>query len=790
MNGFLDRVLGLRHLSSGGEGVSFGFAHPLPAWAWVLIALACSIAAFWSYARLLGQKRARWSLAAVRTLLLTLVVVLLCGPQLTKQNERVERDWVVVMADRSASMTIRDVETAKGRESRDEQLLAALAMARPELDALAKTRNVLMLGFDSGIYDLPQDGSLAPPAGQRTAIGQSVDLMLRRLAGKPLAGVVLFSDGRSSDEISRTTLRELVSAQTPVFVAPLGSDKPLPDLALTKVDAPSAAFVGDVVPVTVTLDHLGDKTTPLGGKVELVDDATGLVLDTKPIPESGGKVSLSSQPEQVGNRTWTVRLVLDKPDLSDENNHASFAIDLADRPIRVAYFDGYPRWEYRYLKNLLVREKTIRSAILLLAPDRRYIQEGSEPLGSLPRTQAEWNNIDVVVMGDLRPGLFSEDQIHSLRELVATRGGGILWIGGPSATPAAWRGTALADLLPFTLGTDGNGDLPQWVGPVVLKPGPAADRYGVLKLGALPSDPWPAELDTPSLGWPLLRWAQKLDTRTIKPTAEVLGIAQAVTAGSSDAGKPATPAGANSSAPLILTMRYGAGRIVYVGTDETWRYRYGRGESLQERLWLPLIRLLARESLGRSGKPAVLAADPERSIANQPVQVTLRLVDQALIDARPVSAKIKVVRKGDAGTPDTETELTLRPETGGDDSQPPSALSATWTPADPGRYTLSGADSLLAGLDIAAKAEVSLPDDELRTPQTDHAGLAALAEATHGRVVSPDQLASVFKELPNRELRLLGAPDIETLWDKPLAWTLLISLLTIEWIGRRLIKLS
>ncbi|MFA6045036.1 MAG: hypothetical protein WC718_08635 [Phycisphaerales bacterium] len=785
MSGFLDRVLGLRHLSSGGEGVSFGFAHPLPAWAWVLIALACALAAFWSYSRLLGQKRARWSLASLRTLLLVLVAVLLCGPQLTKQNERVERDWVVVMADRSASMTIQDVDSAKGRESRDEQLQAALAKARPELDALAKTRNVLLLGFDSGIYDLPPDAALAPPAGQRTAIGQSFDFMLRRLAGKPLAGVVLLSDGRSTDEVSRTTLRELVSAQTPVFVSPLGSDKPLPDLALTKIDAPSAAFVGDVVPVTVTLDQLGDKSTPLGGKVELVDDATGLVLDSKPIPESGGKISLSSQPDQVGNRTWTVRLVLDKPDLSDENNHASFAIELADRPIRVAYFDGYPRWEYRYLKNLLVREKSIRSAILLLAPDRRYIQEGSEPLGALPKTQAEWNAIDVVVMGDLRPGLFSEDQIHSLRELVATRGGGILWIGGPSATPAAWRGTALADLLPFTLGTDGNGDLPAWVGPVVLKPGSAADRYGVLKLGALPSDPWPAELDTPSLGWPLLRWAQKLDTRTIKPTAEVLGIAQAVPTGTPDAAAPTA-----ASAPLILTMRYGAGRIVYVGTDETWRYRYGRGESLQERLWLPLIRLLARESLGRSGKPAVLAVDPERSIANQPVQVTLRLVDQALIDARPVSAKIKIVRKGDTGKPDTETELTLRPEVGGDDSQPPSALSATWTPTDPGNYTLAGADSLLAGLDITAKAEVSLPDDELRTPQTDHAGLAALAEATKGRVVSPDQLASVFKELPNRELRLLGAPDIETLWDKPLAWTLLISLLTLEWIGRRLIKLS
>lgn len=780
MNALLDRLLGLKRLSFAGEGVSFGFAHPVPAWAWVLIVLACVIAAFWSYRRLLGPKPARWSLASLRTLLLTLVVVLLLGPQLIKQNERIERDWVVVMADRSASMTIRDVEGERGRDSRELQLSAALAKAQPELAALAQSRNVLMLGFDSGIYDLPANGTLDAPAGQRTSIGQSLDLTLRRLAGKPLAGILLLSDGRSSDEVSRATLRSLSASQTPVFVAPLGSSAPLPDLALGKIDAPSAAFMGDVVPVTVALDQRGDGPPP-GGTVELVDSATGLVLDRKPIPTDSAKVSLSSQPESVGTRTWTVRLVLDKPDLSDQNNQASFAIELADRPIRVAYFDGYPRWEYRYLKNLLAREKSIRSAILLLAPDRRYIQEGSEPLGSLPKTQSDWNAIDVVMMGDLRPGLFSDDQLRALRELVATRGGGLLWIGGPASTPAAWRGTPLADLLPFTLNSESTAPIEPWVGPVVMKPGPAADRYGVLKLGAKPSDPWPSELDTPSLGWPLLRWAQKLDANAIKPTAEVLALAEPGEAAS---------AGGTGALPLILTMRYGAGRVVYVATDETWRYRYGRGESLQERLWLPLIRLLARESLGRSGKPAILTPDPERSIVNQPVQITLRLVDQALIDARPANAKIRISRKGDAGKPDSETELTLRPEAGGDDSQPPSSLVAQWTPADPGSYTLSGADALLAGLDVSARAEVSLADDELRTPQTDHALLTALAQATGGKVVPPTDLALALKDLPNRELRLLGTPEIETLWDKPLAWTLLISLLTLEWIGRRLIKLS
>jgi hypothetical protein len=35
-----------------------------------------------------------------------------------------------------------------------------------------------------------------------------------------------------------------------------------------------------------------------------------------------------------------------------------------------------------------------------------------------------------------------------------------------------------------------------------------------------------------------------------------------------------------------------------------------------------------------------------------------------------------------------------------------------------------------------------------------------------------------------------GTPQIETLWDKPIMWIVLMLLTAFEWIGRRLIKLS
>lgn len=72
---------------------------------------------------------------------------------------------------------------------------------------------------------------------------------------------------------------------------------------------------------------------------------------------------------------------------------------------------------------------------------------------------------------------------------------------------------------------------------------------------------------------------QRIDPSSVKPTAEILA----------DARRRFPAGGSAATSAAVLTMRFGAGRVAYVATDETWRWRYGRGESYQERFWLPLI---------------------------------------------------------------------------------------------------------------------------------------------------------------------------------------------------------
>lgn len=859
---WVERALGLKSLRFGAEGVGLEWARPLPAWAWALVVLAAAGIAGWSYWRLTGPRAARGVMGVLRTAVLILLAVIVSGPELVKRLERLERDWVVVLLDRSASMNVADVrEPGLARmRTRDEQLKEAMGRAWPAWAEAQKERNVLWLGFDAGAYELRMDedgrgaGGTPVPAvlgvaeGRRTSLGRAIEQGLRRVTARPVAGVVVVSDGRSADEPGKALVRRLQSEQIPVFSVPLGSVTPPADIAIRRVEAPRTAFADDLVPVSVEVGRVGGDEAGAGARpvVQLIDDATGAVLDEKPVtmraeadsaraggsgagatgPGAGtggaiggpmhGRVTLTTKPGMAGRASWSVRVLpsggpsggagelggAGSEDVSPENNTRKLALDIVRAPVRVLQIDGYPRWEFRYLKNLLVREASMRSASLLLAADRRYIQEGTKTLAAVPSSPGEWAEFDVIVLGDVRPELFNPEQLEQIKEQVAQRGAGLLWIGGPFATPGAWAGTALADLLPFTLGggEEGAERIGVWPGSVTMAASPEAERMGVLRLGDAEGEgaAWPGALSDASLGWTQLRWAQRIDPRALKPAAEVLATAAPVTGG-------------GAATPVVIGMRYGSGRSVYVGTDEIWRWRYARGETLPERFWLPLVRMLARESLARSGQPATIEVSPSRAGVGQPVRVAVRLLDQSLADSAVSGVTVRITRgagePGDTARPASrgegdQTRLKLAAETSGrggagrgggarDGAGGGSVFTASWIPEAPGAYRFEIVDPPVgAGAGVEAAAEVTLPDDELREPAADHAALGQLSAQTSGRVVPPESLGEIPGMLPSRQIRIQGSPQVETLWDKPIVLALLVLLLAAEWIGRKVMRLA
>lgn len=784
MSSLLERALNLDALHPGMPGVEFSFAHHIPPWAWFAILVASTTIAGWSYWRLVGPRAGRIALGAVRVLLLMLVAFLIAGPELVKPNERIERDWVPVLLDRSGSMHVPDAGDVTTRLTRLDQQSSALRNAAPVFAGLAKDRNLLWLGFDAAAYDAPPGASGVPEAsatavlGRSTNLAQAIEQALDRTAARPVAGLVIVSDGRTSAPPPKALIRRLQSEQIPVFAVPLGSEQSPPDRSITRAEAPATVFVNDIVPVNVEIAASGQNSSDRPVKVELVDQ-DGRVIDSQSVKlvptgeqTAVARTTLASRPDREGARSWTVRIADAGEDLSPENDAATVKLDIIKKPLHVLYIDGYPRWEYRYLKNLLIREESIKAQAMLLAADRRYIQEGTDPLAAIPSTPEEWAKYDVVILGDVRAELFSESQWQQLREQVSSKGAGLLWIGGPGATPSSWAATPLADLIPFSTQAGDSGPrsgvgVATYSDQVTVARAPAAERLGLLNLGQTPRDGWPEFLSNSTLGWTPLRWAQRILPATVKPTAEVLATA--------------TAAG-QSPTPLVLTMRYGSGRVVYVGTDEIWRWRYARGEELPERFWLPLVRLLARESLDRSGKQAMLEIAPERAAAGQPVRIAVRLLDQRLVQtgAPRLAAQITQTDRADRAP----SQLSLTPEAGAT-----GVFASTWIGSDAGSYAVEVTDAALGGLTLKGTLEVVLPDDEMQRPQADHALLADLAAQTGGKVIPPGKLSDLPGLLPNRQVRLSDAPEVATLWDTPLALASVFFLLLVEWIGRRLIRL-
>jgi len=781
----IDRLLGLTRVSWSDAEATLGWRYELPAYGWVLIVLGCLLLAAWSYSRLVGPRVVRFFLASMRAALLILAAVLLAGPMLVVNQEQVEPDTLIVLVDRSPSMQIRDMLTSQGgraaRISRDEALRSALDANQEAFtkEAIGPQRNVIWVGFDDRTFLFDSPDRLPDGDGNGTSLRTAIEQAMQRAAGQPISGIVLATDGRSPQQTGVDLVRKLNQQAINVFSVPLGAETTPLDLAVSQVDAPAKAFVNDMVPVTVWLDRYpaDAPVNPSNITVRLVDEQTGQLLDERRGTSMSSKepVRLRAQSKVVGPVKWRVELEYDAPDglgeLISENNTQQFALELIDRPLRVLYVEGYPRWEYRYLKNMMLREKSVECSVMLISADRTFAQEGDVPLTRLPQTAEEFLPYDVIVIGDLPADYFSVEQLGLIRDQVATHGTGLLWIGGEYNTPRTYDGTVLANMLPMKhAGSVARAD--PAIGTVIVKPTALADQLNVMRLvpfdrRGVKRDLWPADL-------PRLWWVQNIGA--LKPTAEVIaeGFNDHTTLG-----------------PVVSRMRYGAGQSLYVASDEIWRWRYARGDYYYQQFWTQLLRMLGRTRINQDNTRVQLTLSNRRVNLEQAVVVSVRISDAMLVKHELPSISV-AVEQADVSTSDSRPleRLQLLPKSG---SQSPGTANireyqTIWRPMHPGRLRLKVTEPVLAELSVTQTVEVFPPNDEMRQPAPDLARLNWLAEQTGGQVVPVERIGEVNLLAPNRARRTPN--DIrEPLWNSYLTLIVIIFLLTAEWITRKVIRL-
>jgi len=776
---------------------------------WNLI--LCGLAAFLVVRIYRREGRSRWArigLGLLRGALLAFVIAMLNRPVLTLGQSRTEPSVLAIMLDRSISMQVRDVgQRADGSvPSRFEAMMELLGGPDKSLLAeLAANHEVRIYEFDRDarpVLTLPhspptsggppseQPQTLAAldglePSGQSTQILRSLHTVLEEVQGQRLAGVVLLTDGRSTPlESVAEMLPRVRQFEARIYPVSIGGDDPPRNLAVESIDVEEAVFVRDLVNARVNVRASGFPTAH-EITVVLKDKATGRPLsrsDGSPAQrsitvEGDGtyEVEINFKPAEVGSLGVVAEVARQSGEVDDEDNSLTTVISVLDAQIAVLYCEGYPRWEYRYLKNQMIRDPTVEISCLLFSAEAGFAQEGDRPITRFPESMSEMLYYDVVLLGDVDPRQFSDAQLHLISEFVSAKNGGFGMIAGPIWSPYAFRNSPIEPVLPVTISREPPPEPPSLtVGwrPVLTRDGEASTIFRFFE-------------------------SREENERFLRDEIQPLfwysrGISAKPGVGEVYAEHPTDLGPDGRKAPLLVLGRFGGGRTLFSAIDDTWRWRFYTGESVFDTYWVQQLRYLARSRKLQQRRFSLTALRPAYELGEQ-VQVTLRILDGELLRQLPDQIAAALIQQSDTGEQAVRQEILQRDQTQLD------LYRVSWTADQVGRFVLR----LPALAGNVAPGEVPLtikvPRLELLTPAVDRALLSHLAAgrapadaatAERGALSLSDiqQVQTVRRELARipSAARVIPVYTNELLWNAPLAMGIFVLLVTAEWVLRKM----
>lgn len=757
--------------------------------------------------------RARVSLGIIRAALLAFVIALLNRPVLNLGQDLVDPSVVAILVDDSISMSLHDAHLDADPENSPTRLDAVVALLSTDgqslVRKLAQQHQVRVYEFDGAArqkgpavgdgrgepakepVNIPLELTAAlrslKPEGQTTAVLPSLLGVLEELQGQRLAGVVLITDGvETAPGRTDEALKKVREFHASVYPVAVGSEYPPTNIEVQSINVQDAVFVDDVVLLRMQVRGTGYPAnhpvkvalkTAAGVPLRMPDgrpaEQTVNLPDDKPV-----EVELQFKPDQVG--TLDIQVIAEKQagEIDARDNVRATQIAVLDARINVLYVDGYPRWEYRYLKNEMIRDRTVNISCLLTSADPSFAQEGDKPdppdgadrgskfpgaIKRFPESIEEMMRYDVVLFGDVDPRQFSDRQLQMVSEFVSRKGGGFGMVAGPRWSPQAFRNSAVEAILPVTItrtqsDTD-SGVITEGFRPLLTKAGAASSVFRFFPDRSA-NDRFLAEQIEP------LFWYCR-------------GITVKAGVGEVYAEHPVETGPDGRKAPLLVLGRFGAGRTLFSAIDDSWRWRYYTGESIFDTYWVQQLRHLARSrKIGQ--RKMNFNTDRDTYTLGEPVRLELNVLDPVLSQQLSGSLSVEVL---------DESGQVVRRETLERQDSPPDTFAASWTADRMGRYTVRLPAGGGVETPVNLPLEVIVPRLELNNPAVNMPLLRQLAvrdEKTGQPVVLDLAGAARLPEMIPSAARTIPILTPEPLWDAPLAFLIFTVLLTGEWVLRKM----
>jgi uncharacterized membrane protein len=733
----------------------------------IAVAVVVALAVF-TYRRVRvneGRVRDRVILTSLRVAALALVLFCLFRPTLIVRAAVAQQNVVAVLLDDSRSMQIPDWN-GKARGAFVKEQFGA--PESPLIKSLSERFLVRVFRFSS-TAQRAGSGNELNFSGSQTRLGAALDGARDELAGLPVAGVVLVSDGADTSDVSLDPALLAMKAQKlPVFTVGVGSEKLPRDVQIDRVSTPRTVLRNASLLVDVNVRNTG-----FGGRTVTVDvEDEGRIIGSEKVqlPSDGSSVPVRvrATATEPGPRLFKFKVTPQEGELVTQNNVREALVNVRDVREQILYFEGEPRFEMKFLRRAVVEDKNLEVVALQRTADNKYMRLfGDEPddpeelVGGFPKTREELFKYRGLILGSVEAGVFSGDQLQMIAEFVERRGGGLLMLGGARALgEGGYGGTPVADALPLLIDPKTRASEPAGLARLKVTPTRAGQSHAVTQIAA-------------SEAASVARWGELPQVTAVNAPLTAKPGATVLLTGTDERGR---------AQPVLTSQRYGRGKGLTLTAQDTWMWQMHASIPLEdqthENFWRQMLRWLV------DGVPDVVDVHTvsDRIAPGEPVTIEAAVVDKRFVELNDATLVAQVTRPGG-------TTMTVPLQwTGERDGQ----YRGTFVSTEAGAYEINVDATRAGGQPVGsgvAYVRAAPSEAEYFDPTMHSAPLRRIAEETGGKFYSPDTAKGLAEDVRYAGRGVTSVEERE-LWNMPIILLALMGLVCAEWGYRRVVGLA
>jgi len=730
-----------------------------PIWIAVIILVISFAIVIFSYYRTDKplSRRYRYALIALRILAITLILFCLLDPTIIMREETIKKSNILVLIDDSQSMSLTDSGEKTARiDDVKNALLVPPSNGRTDtskdwsksiIESLDENFNTQLYQFSSEVTPVKELSLKAQ--GNLTDIGKAITKTFDDWKGQPVAGIVLITDG--SHNSGEDPVRSAQKAGIPIYTVGVGQTKMPRDVSVSRVEVSPVAYVDHALPIKVAISSNGYDgrevriTLNQSDNFGSLKDSASLKLDSRLGEQI---VDLQTKPQQEGTIKFTVSVSSAPDELTQQNNTYTFFVKVVKTKLKVLYVEGSPRWESTFLNRTLQRDPNVDVTYLITTKQGGYYPQF--PPKTFPDTKNELSSYDVMILGDISPSFFKNEQLGMIKDFIENRGGSVLFLGGlKSYGDSGFGESTLRDMLPIDIGQNGAKQIKTPFNPVLTQQGMS---HPITRLSDDSQENTAIWRDLP----PISRFYSGIGIRS---GATVLAENQ------------------QEKRPFITFQRYGKGMVLMIAGDDLWQwafgaYPFGDDDSYYRKFWSGTIRWLA--SVRTQADQVSVTTSKQTYSRDEKVRVKAYVYNENYDPVNDAQIKAQVQ------TPAKSTrDLIFTLEENG-------RYSAEFNPTMDGNYKIdveAQRNGSLLGKSstefIVQTATLEFLNTQLNEPLLKE--IADISGGSYNKINDISNLPSSIKETKDKVISIRE----RSIWDNAIVLIIVMALLTTEWLIRK-----